>query len=230
MLDLYANKGSSLPQKITITAIEFVLIGLSFYFLFGGGDALTAQLFGWPTFEQAPDRRSVIFGFNLVILVRMAFMMFYLLKRTIPWSEAFSVPAAFALYYLGFAVLVLPNGSPLDLVDWFAIALFAIGCVLNTGSELQRHIFKLNPDNKGKIYTQGMFAWSLHINFFGDVVWVFAYALIAGHLLGYLIPLMLLAMFMFFNVPKLDDYLREKYGSEFKTYEDKTKRLIPFIW
>jgi protein-S-isoprenylcysteine O-methyltransferase Ste14 len=50
------------------------------------------------------------------------------------------------------------------------------------------------------------------------------------HWVGFLIPLMLLAMFMFFNVPKLDDYLRERYGASFVAYEGKTKRLIPFVW
>ncbi len=52
----------------------------------------------------------------------------------------------------------------------------------------------------------------------------------AGHLIGYALPLVLLSFFAFFNVPKLDDYLREQYGQPFKDYEAKTKRLIPFVW
>lgn len=230
MLDLYADKGSALPQKLTLTAIELALIILSFFILFGGGDQWLFALLGWPEPIANAMRRFVILSFNVIILARMAVMMFVFLKRRIPWQEVFSVPLAFALYYVGFALLVLSNPNPLGTIDGIAIFLFVLGCYLNTGAELQRHIFKADPAHKGQLFTGGLFKHSMHINFFGDVVWVFAYAMIAGHWEGYLIPLMLLGMFMFFNVPKLDDYLRERYGEAFLRYEAKTKRLIPFIW
>lgn len=230
MLELYGSKSKSVPQKITITLIELALIGLSAWIMFGGGGPLIANLVGWSLPATAPTRYGVILAFNIVILLRMGFMMFYLMKRTLPWSEAFTVPAAFALYYVGFAILVLPNDAPLGMVDYAAIALFAIGCLLNTWSELQRHVFKQDPANKGKLYTGGLFAYSMHINFFGDIVWVGAYALIAGHWLGAAIPLMLFCTFAFYNVPLLDAYLRDRYGEPFKAYEARTKKLIPFIY
>ncbi len=229
-MDMYSNKANSFAQKTTLTLIELGLIIVSWFVLFGGGDQMLFSAFGWPEPVALEERRWVILGFNIVILMRMAVMMFVFLKRRIPWAEVGSVPMAFALYYVGFAVLVLTNPNPLGIVDWIAIGLFALGCYLNTGSELQRHFYKADPSNKGKLYTGGLFKHSMHINFFGDVVWVFAYALIAGNLIGFAIPLMLLAMFMFFNVPKLDDYLRDRYGEPFKAYEAKTKRLIPFVW
>lgn len=230
MLDLYANKSAALPQKLTITGLEVLFIGLSYFILFGGGDILLMQTFGWPGLGATLERRWVIFLFNIIILARLGVMMFVFMRRTIPWSEAFSVPVAFALYYVGFAVLVLANTNPLGWVDWLAVGLFVLGCYLNTGSELERHIFKLDANNRGKIYTGGLFQWSMHINFFGDVVWVLAYGLIAMHWVGFLLPLMLLAMFMFFNVPKLDAYLAMRYGQPFKDYAATTKRLIPFVW
>lgn len=70
----------------------------------------------------------------------------------------------------------------------------------------------------------------MHINFFGDIVWVTAYALVAGHWLGAAIPVMLFCLFAFYNVPMLDDYLRVRYGNAFKDYEARTKKLIPFIY
>ncbi|WP_027835714.1 DUF1295 domain-containing protein [Maritalea myrionectae] len=229
-MELYGSKSKSIPQKITLTLIELALIGLSSWIMFGNGGQTFASLFGWTLPAQTPTRYGVILAFNIVILLRMGFMMFYLMKRTLPWSEAFTVPSAFAIYYVGFAILVLPNGAPLGPVDFFAIGLFALGCILNTMSELQRHIFKKDPANKGKLYTGGLFAYSMHINFFGDIVWVAAYALVAGHWLGAAIPVMLFCLFAFYNVPMLDDYLRDRYGDAFKDYEARTKKLIPFIY
>lgn len=230
MLELYGSKSKSTPQKITVTLIELMLIGLSAWIMFGAGGALIAKLVGWTVPPSAPSRYGVILIFNIVILLRMGFMMFYLMKRSLPWSEAFTVPAAFALYYVGFAILVLPNDAPLGAIDHVAIALFGIGCALNSFSELQRHIFKQNPAHKGKLYTGGLFAYAMHINFFGDIVWVVAYALIAGHWLGAAIPVMLFCLFAFYNVPLLDAYLRDRYGAAFAAYEARTKRLIPFIY
>ncbi|WP_424983240.1 DUF1295 domain-containing protein [Maritalea sp. S77] len=229
-MELYGSKSKSLPQKITITLIELALIGLSAWIMFGAGSAFFANLFGWTLPMEAPARYGLILAFNIIILLRMGFMMFYLMKRTLPWSEAFTVPSAFALYYVGFAILVLPNGAPLDVWGYIGVALFVLGCVLNTASELQRHIFKQDPAHKGVLYTGGLFAHSMHINFFGDIVWVAGYALVAGHWLGAVIPAMLFCLFAFYNVPMLDDYLRERYGKAFKDYEARTKKLIPFVY
>lgn len=229
-MELYGSKSQSIPQKITLTLIELALIALSAWIMFGEGGPLIAGVFGWSLHTQPPARYGIILVFNIIILLRMGFMMFYLMRRTLPWSEAFTVPSAFAIYYVGFAILALPNDAPLGLSEYLGIILFAMGCLLNTGSELQRHIFKKDPTNKGKLYTSGLFAYSMHINFFGDIVWVIGYALVAGHWLGTAIPVMLFCLFAFYNVPKLDDYLRDRYGAPFKAYEARTKKLIPFIY
>ena len=228
-MDIYSQKGKSNSQKIVITLIELALIYISYNIMFGGGEALITSLFGWELIIEIPTRRWVILIFSITILLRMAFMMFYLLKRKIPWSECFTVPAAFALYYVGFAILVLPNEAALGLWDWLAIAIFILGCYLNTASEYQRHQFKLKPENKGKLYTKGLFAHSMHINYFGDILWIIAYAIIAGHVIGIVIPIMITGFFAFINIPMLDSYLRGRY-TEFADYEAKTKKLIPFIW
>lgn len=229
-MDLYANKSASIPQKLTVIAIELALIALSAWLMFGPGEELAADLFGFMPAGEPPLRRWVILAFSIIILLRMSFMMFVLMKRTMPWSEAATVPLAFALYYVGFALLVLPSRSALDALDLFAIALFLFGCYLNTGSEWQRHRFKADPANKGKLYTGGLFAFSMHINFFGDIVWVTAYALIARNPWGALIPVFLTGFFAFYNVPLLDRHLASRYGQAFEAYARSTKRLIPFVW
>ena len=46
MLDLYADKGNALAQKLTLTLIELSLIGLSYFILFGGGDQILFDMIG----------------------------------------------------------------------------------------------------------------------------------------------------------------------------------------
>lgn len=229
-MDLYGQKGKSIPQKITIIFIELLLLLISYRILFISEDSLILSWIGMEDVKGLIERRAIIFAFSVVVFLRMGFMMLYLMKRKIPWEEAFSVPFAFALYYLGFALIVLPTDIALDLLDFFAIALFLFGSFLNTYSEVQRYFWKKKPSNKGKLYTEGLFRYSMHINFFGDLLWVSAYAIITRNYYSIAIPIFLFSLFAFYNIPKLDQYLQSKYGRQFDVYKTHTKKFIPFIY
>lgn len=229
-MDMYSVKAKSIPQKVLLTVLELVLLCVAAMILFGAWGAAISQAFDWHQPERVPLRRVVIMAFSAVIFLRMTFTMFYLIKRRLPWGEAFSIPLAFAIYYVGFAVLVLRSSTPIGGVDMLAMALFIVGCVINTGSELQRDAFKRDPQNKGRLYTGGLFAYAMHINFFGDILWVAAYALITQHFMSVFIVIFIALFFAKFNVPQLDAYLAGRYGKDFVAYAQRTKKLVPWIW
>ena len=102
--------------------------------------------------------------------------------------------------------------------------------VLNSAGEILRNQWKKSPENIGKIYTDGFFKYSRHINYFGDLLWVIAYAMITKNVWSISIPIFLFSFFAFYNAPKLDKYLKEKYGNDYDEYAKKTKMLIPFIY
>lgn len=229
-ISIYGKKSKSLPQKVTITLIQVALLGLAYWILFAQGRDLFFGLFGRNSAEAVPARYWIIFSFSILVFLRITFTMFYLLKRKILWGESLSVPTAFALYYIGFAVLALPSSAPIGIWDTLAIAIFLFGSYLNTASELQRHFFKANPNNQGKLFTGGLFAHSMHINFFGDILWVSAYAIITQNIWSSTIVIFITLFFALFNVPMLDNYLAPRYGKEFDDYAARTKRLVPFVW
>ncbi len=229
-MDLYGKKSKSIPQKIIIHLIEILLLWLSYWILFQSGGDWMADHLSIHNSINSIDRRIVILSFNILIFLRLAYMMVFILKRKIPWEESVSVPLAFAVYFIGFPLFVLPISKPIDVLDYFSIAIFIIGCILNTGSEIQRDRWKMKSKNKSRIYTEGLFKYSRHINYFGDILWVIAYALITRNLWSMTIPISLFCFFAFYNAPKLDKYLKEKYGDEYDEYAKKTKMLIPFIY
>lgn len=48
--------------------------------------------------------------------------------------------------------------------------MFAIGFLLESVSDVQKYLFRSNPDNKGKVCDVGFFAWSRHPNYFGEIL------------------------------------------------------------
>ncbi len=229
-MDLYGQTGKSIPQKIIIHLLEILFIWLSYWILFQNGGDFCEEHLHIQNATGDSTRRVIIFGFNIITFFRIAYTMIFLLKRRIPWEESFSVPFAFALYFVGFSLFVLPATTSIDGLDYFAMALFVAGCVLNSGSEILRDRWKKRPENTGKIYTGGFFKYSRHINYFGDVLWVTAYAMITRNWYAIIFPVLLFFFFAFFNAPKLDSYLKHKYGKAYDDYAKKTKMLIPFIY
>lgn len=229
-MDLYGQTSKSIPQKITVHIIEILLLWLSYWILFQQGGMWCEQYLHIHNASGDMVRRIILFAFNIIIFLRIAYLMMFLLKRKMPWQESISIPFAFALYYIGFPLLVLPVSIPIDGLDYVAIALFIAGCTLNTGGEILRDRWKRKPSNKGKIYTGGFFKYSRHINYFGDILWVTGSAIITRNWYAVTIPLFLFCFFAFYNAPKLDDYLKNKYGGAYDEYARKTKMLIPFIY
>lgn len=229
-MELYGQHDPSTPQKIVINGLEILFMGLSYWILFGTGELLLTDIFPVNAAPGTPVRRTVLMIFNVIIFLRLGYMMFFLLKRKIPWEESISIPLAFAMYYLGFTLFILPVSQPLDIWDAVGIGLFLTGGVLNTGGEVLRDRWKKEPGHQGKLYTGGFFKYSRHINYFGDLLWVSGYALITHNPWSVSIPLFLFCFFAFYNAPKLDSYLRQKYGAAYHAYAAETKMLIPFIY
>lgn len=229
-MELYGQKSKSIPQKAVIHIIEIFFLWLSYWVLFSHGGDIVQNVVGIYNANRDTARRMIIFIFNVIIFIRIAFSMFYLLKRKIPWGESIDVPFAFALYYIGFSLFVLPVSVPVSLFDYIAILIFIVGCSLNTIGELLRDQWKKDSNNKGKLYTEGFFKYSMHINYFGDLLWVIAYAMITRNIYSITIPIFLFCFFVFYNIPKLDKYLLGKYGSQFIQYSKSTKKFIPFIY
>lgn len=229
-MELYGQQSKSIPQKIIIHLLELLLLWCSYWILFQNGGSWFEEKLHIANAVGHGERRIVIFTFNILIFLRLSYMMLVLLKRKIPWEESVSVPFAFALYYIGFSLFVLPVNKPFDGFDYIGVGLFIIGCLLNSGSEILRNQWKKKPENKGKIYSGGFFRFSRHINYFGDILWVSAYAILTRNIYAAIIPIFLFCFFAFYNAPKLDRYLKINYGEDYDKYASRTKMLIPFIY
>jgi protein-S-isoprenylcysteine O-methyltransferase Ste14 len=76
----------------------------------------------------------------------------------------------------------------------------------------------------------GLFRYSRHPNYVGDLIPFSGIGMIAGVWITALIPAAMLAGFVFVNIPILDSHLRDHYGAACDEYAGRTRKLIPFVY
>ena len=227
---MHGNYQRSMGRRIIWQVFHLLLVSLGFWLLFAGGLNTTSSWLGQSWTPGDFTRRILIFLTSFFLFFRWGLTNFYLLKRKMPWNEIIIVCIELSLVHISYAVLGGQVARPVGIIEFIGVGLFLIGSYFNTGSELMRAQWKKDSKNKGKIYDQGLFKYSMHINYFGDVVWATGMALISGSIWIFLIPLYMSCGFIFIHIPRLDKYLKERYGDQYEAYARRTKKIIPFIY
>ena len=220
----------SYKQKVIFAIIHLLALLTSYWLLFSAGQNFISNIFGQPEIISILISRIVIFSCGLLYFMRHLITLFVLLKREVPWNEVLTVGPLIALIQILFAILTIYNKENFNSFDWILIGTVIFGSYLNTGSELQRMIWKKKKSNKGKLYTKGLFKYSMHINYLGDTILFSAFALLTGSIWAFLVPILITLGFIFHHIPELDKYLKGRYGEQFTEYESKTKKFIPWIY
>ena len=229
-VSMYESRGTSIAQRITLAMFSGVWVAMSWWLLFGGG---LHAVGGWVGRTWRPGdavRRACLASGFSVYYVRILFTEFVFLKRGVGWSEVFTIVPWILCIYSLLSVTGGTNSSHPGVAVGFGVVLFLIGSWANSYAEYARHVWKARPENHGRLYTEGLFRYTRHPNYFGDLLSFSGLCLISGVWITALIPLIMLAGFVFVNVPMLDAHLRDHYGAEFDEYARRTRKLIPLLY
>jgi protein-S-isoprenylcysteine O-methyltransferase Ste14 len=219
---------SLLPKIVFISAISFASL-LAGYLMFVDENNLISWL--KPYAINGSHTRQLILMFFLVVYdLRLIVTVFVFLKRKMEWSEMLLVSGLVSFALFSFAKVGGNSHHSIGISDYLIIILYLFGSWLNTYSEYTRYVWKKDEANKGRLYTEGLFKYSMHINYFGDIILFTGFALITKSFSLLVIPLIMALNFIFFIIPRLDNYLEKKYGDQFKDYAARTKKLIPWVY
>ena len=177
-----------------------------------------------------PLRRILLASCLIIYVIRLQVTVWIFQKRKWTWPETITITILMTIVVYAFASVGGSNKQGVGAVEIIGILLYLSGSYINTHSEYYRHAWKLKEENKGRLYTEGLFSLAMHINYFGDIVLFTGFAMITHRLSMFVIPLVMALNFVFFIIPSLDRYLEKKYMDEFKDYSKKTKKLIPMIY
>jgi len=175
-------------------------------------------------------RQIVMFICCFVYFLRFSIGLFVFIQRKISWFEGGLVTVLFFLMFYTFGIAAGSHPKPIGPIDIAGIAMFLIGSYINILADYQRFSWKRQIENKGRLYTSGLFKYAMHINYFGDAVAYFGLALITYNTACLCISMGLVVYFIAFEIPRLDKHLNTKYKHEFKKYSKATKKFVPFLY
>lgn len=121
-------------------------------------------------------------------------------------------------------------GAPLGLLDFIGAAVWLLGFYFEAVGDAQLAQFIKNPANKGKLMQSGLWAYTRHPNYFGEVVqwwgiWLLALSVPYG-LLGILGPLTITFLILKVSgIPMLEKKMMKH--ADFAEYKRKVSMFIP---
>lgn len=153
------------------------------------------------------------------------------------WGIYFSIflTQAGALYIIGYPIIFIhafDYETPLNLLDWAGVFLWATGLLCETVADIQLYYFLKDPQNKGKILDHGLWHYSRHPNYFGEMCIWWGIFLITLNLpysfICIISPLFITYLLVFVSgIPPAEAQLEK--NPDFRGYQEKTSILIPWF-
>lgn len=139
---------------------------------------------------------------------------------------------AFLLFLIATPVLSVHGASPTPLgwLDILGLSVWAFGFAFEIVADAQLTRFLKNPDNRGKLMRDGLWAYSRHPNYFGEVVlwwgmWIISLSVASGwiSIIGPLVITFLIVKVS--GIPMLEKKMAE--NPDFADYKRKVSVFIP---
>ena len=135
------------------------------------------------------------------------------------------------------AAITTTTRKGLDVFALIGFLVWALGFTFEVVADAQKSRFRADPENKGKFIHTGLWAWSRHPNYFGEIVLWIGVAIIALPVLqGWQWVTLISPVFVTLlitrvsGVPLLEKRADEKWGGQedYEAYKERTPVLIPW--
>lgn len=222
-----------------------------FYDLTGGVAYITVTALALLLTPNVDARSLLLGGIVIVWAVRLASFLFLRIRaagedrRFREIKESFgrflltwSLQGLWVAFSLAAALAAITSTLRLDL-DLFAVVGFLVwlgGFAIEVIADRQKSAFNAKPENKGRFIQSGLWSWSRHPNYFGEIVlWsgvaIIAFPVLRGWQYATLIsPIFIIILLTRISgIPLLERRASQKWGNEaeYQSYKARTSVLIP---
>ncbi len=159
-------------------------------------------------------------------------------NRPLRFFMAWTLQGLWVLLTAAAALAVITGGvrEPLGAVGIAGIFIWSIGILIEIIADRQKSKFKDDPSNEGKFINVGLWAWSRHPNYFGEIVLWTGVAIVAVPVLqGWQWATLISPLFVTFlltrvsGIPLLEEKADKRWGGQdnYEEYKRRTPVLIP---
>jgi len=130
------------------------------------------------------------------------------------------------------AIVNISNVRGLTLIDTIGFFIWIFGFFFEMVSDHQLFVFMSNPSNKGKVMRYGLWHYSRHPNYFGEIVmWWGIYIIALSVPYGWtsiIAPVTITFLIIFITgIPWIEKTMER--NSEYQKYKERTSMLIPWF-
>ncbi len=136
----------------------------------------------------------------------------------------------------GLAAITSAESIPFGIYGVVGLIVWLLGFGIEVVADRQKKAFRADPANKGKFITGGLWSWSRHPNYFGEIVLWLGVAIIAFPVLsGWQYVTLISPIFVYLlltrvsGVPMLEARSDDKWGgqADYEAYKAQTPVLFP---
>ena len=135
----------------------------------------------------------------------------------------------------GLAALTSNTTVELGILGYVGIALWLFGFTVEVVADNQKTQFKKDPNNRDRFIDTGLWSWSQHPNYFGEItLWLGLTLLTFPVLSGWQLATLISPIFVYLlltrvsGIPTLDRLAKQKWGSDsdYTAYVQATSKLM----
>jgi steroid 5-alpha reductase family enzyme len=138
-----------------------------------------------------------------------------------------------ALFLWPVSIAMAGSGATWMWTDWLAVAIALIAFSGEAIADRQLAAFRKNPDNKGKVCSQGLWRYSRHPNYFFEWLhwWAYvAFALSSSWWLALAGPIVMYIFLRYLTgIPHAERSSLKSRGEAYRRYQQTTSVFFPWI-
>ena len=222
-----------------------------YYDLTGGITYITVTVVAVSLSSSLDLRSAIVAGMVMFWSIRLASFLFMRISRAGKDSRfdkiknqpprfflAWTLQGLWVLLTAACALVVITGGNreALGIFGYVGIAVWTVGILIEIVADQQKSAFRADPANKGKFINTGLWAWSRHPNYFGEIVlWIGVALIAAPALAGWQYVTLVSPVFvtllltMGSGIPLLEERADGKWGGEpdYEEYKSTVPVLVP---